>query len=167
MALSDQEVIAPKGELSIEELSTAHGDGPVKKFASRDDWLAAVGKLREEEHEVEGLGLLLLSEVTGEVRAEIMSDQSAVLLLPEGQTRKLDQRGYQKKLILAGVVDPESPAGDRNPLFKAGDLDRVMKIGGGKVAEVVDRIERLSGLGQYQAAAEKNSDKASGAGTSK
>ncbi len=167
MALSDQEVLDPAGGAKQVAPMNADDLAPTKKFASRDDWLNAVGKLREEEHEVEGLGLLLLSEVTGEVRAEIMSDQSAVLLLPEGQTRKLDQRGYQKKLILAGVVDPESPPGDRNPLFKAGDLDRVMKIGGGKVAEVVDRIERLSGLGQYQAAAEKNSDKASGAGTSK
>jgi len=155
MTLSDQEVLAPKAPKE-----------PAKKYASRDDWLSAAGNLREEEYDVEGLGLLLLSEVTGEVRAEIMSDQSAVLLLPEGQTRKLDQRSYQKKLILAGVVDPESPPGGRNPLFKAGDLDKVMQIGGGKIASVVDRIERLSGLGQYQAAAEKNSGAENGAGTS-
>jgi len=137
------------------------------KYVSRDDWLAAVGRFAEEEHEIEGLGVLLLSEVSGEVRADIMSDLSSVVLQPDGTPRRVDQRAYQKRLLQAGVVDPDSPAGSRNPLFKAGDMDRVMKIGGQKIADVVDVIERLSGLGRYQAAAEGNSETTpNGAGTS-
>ncbi len=156
MALSDQSTLTPP-----------KGEAAVKKFASRDDWLAAVGKLKEEETEIEGIGLLLLSEVTGEVRAELMSDASAVLLAAEGATKKIDRRSYEKKLLLAGVVDPESTAADRAPLFKAGDMDKIMKLGGGKIAAAVDVIERLSGLGQYTARAEGNSaETQNGVGTS-
>ena len=43
-------------------------------------------------------------------------------------------------------------------MFKYADMDRVMKIGGGKVAEIVDIIERLSALGAHGVATEGNSD---------
>lgn len=125
-----------------------------KKFASRDDWLAQAGVLKEEELEVEGLGWLLLSEITGDVRAEIVGQQSVGLL---AEQRKIDAKAYQRTLILAGVVDPQSPPGDRKPMFRPGDMDRVMRVGGGKIAGIVDVIERLSSLGQYQGAAEGNS----------
>ena len=142
-------------------------DAPaVEKFASRDDWFSAAGKLKEEFLHVEGIGKLLVSEVSGEVRADIMSDQSAALL-SDGPNKKLDQKSYHKKLLLAGVVDPESPTEGRLPFFKPGDVDRAMKVGGAKVAKVIDKIEQLSNLGQYAGAAEKNSETAaSDAGTS-
>ena len=126
-----------------------------KKFASRDDWLNLAGVLKEEEHNVEGLGTLLLSEVTGAVRAEIMATQSEGLLADK---KKVDAASYQRTLLQHGVVDPSSPAGDRKPLFRPGDMERVMRIGGAKIAEVVDHIERLSGLGVYTGEAEKNSE---------
>lgn len=125
-----------------------------KKFASRDDWLGQVGVLKEEDKYVDGLGWLVLSEITGDVRAEIVGQQSVGLL---AEKRKIDAQAYQRTLILAGVVDPASPAGDRKPMFRPGDMDRVMRIGGGKIADIVDVIEKLSSLGQYQGAAEGNS----------
>ncbi len=137
----------------------------VEAFASREDWFGAAGKLAEEFVHVEGIGKLLLSEVTGEVRADIMSDQSAVLLT-EGPNKKLDQKSYHKKLLLAGVVEPSSPPESRLPFFRPGDVDRAMKVGGAKIAKVIDVIERLSGLGQYAGLAEKNSEPSpNGAGT--
>lgn len=139
-------------------------DPITRKFASREDWLNTAGVLKEEEKHVEGLGLLLLSEITGDVRAEIVGHQSMGLLADQ---KKIDAKAYQRQLILAGVVDPDSPKGDRKPMFRSGDMDRVMKIGGGKIAEVVDAIEKLSALGQYGGAAEGNSDSTpNGASTS-
>lgn len=143
-------------------MATANKEEPLvvsdpaeKKFASREDWLNEAGVLKEEEKHVEGLGLLLISEITGDVRAEIVGSQSEGLLADK---RKIDAKQYQRQLILAGVVDPTSPKGDRKPMFRQGDMDRVMKVGGGKIAEVVDVIEKLSSLGQYAGAAEGNSD---------
>lgn len=132
----------------------AQAETAVKKFLSREDWLNQAGVLKEQEVDVPGFGTLLLSEVTGDVRAEILGDQSVGLLADQ---RKIDAKVYQRKLILAGVVDPASPQGDRKPMFRPGDMDRVMKIGGGKIADVVDGIEKLSSLGQYAGVAEGNS----------
>lgn len=137
----------------IESTLGAQAEAAVKKFLSREDWLNQAGVLKEEEVEVTGFGTLLLSEVTGDVRAEILGDQSVGLLADQ---RKIDAKVYQRKLILAGVVDPQSPKGDRKPMFRPGDMDRVMKVGGAKIADVVDGIEKLSSLGQYAGAAEGN-----------
>lgn len=127
----------------------------VEKFVSRDEWLNLAGHLKEEVHYVEGLGKLLLSEIAGDVRAEIVAEQSVGLLADK---KKIDAKQYQRTLLLNGVVDPNSPVGARASLFRPGDLDRVMKLGGGKIAEIVDHIEKLSGLGQYSGAAEGNSE---------
>lgn len=126
--------------------------------ASRDDWLAAAGHLQEEWVDIPGLGRVLLGEIGADVRADITTDQSAVLLLPEGQVRKLDRRAYERRLLLHGVLDPMSPAGDRLPLLKPADIDRVFKIGGAKIGTVIDVIERLSMLGRYSQSAEGNSN---------
>lgn len=135
-----------------------------KKFLSREDWLNQAGLLAEEEHYVEGLGWLLLSEISGDARADIVGRQSVGLL---AESRRIDAKDYQRSLLLAGVVDPGSPKGDRRPMFRPGDMDKVMRVGGAKIADVVDAIERLSALGGYQGAAEGNSDSIqSGAGTS-
>lgn len=127
-------------------------------FASREDWLAAAGHLSEEIVDVPGLGKLLLGEVSGDVRADIAADQAAIVLAPEGEPRRYDVRSYQRRLLLHGVLDPESPRDARLPLLQPADIDRVMKIGGSKIATVVSTIERLSMLGQYAASAEGNSN---------
>ena len=123
------------------------------RFASRDIWLGLAGKLDEAELEVEGLGLLLLSEINGDVRAEIMTDQSAVLL-SDDKVKKINRRAYERTLLQAGVVDPASPKGARLPMFKLADMDQVMKIGGAKIGAVIDKIEELSLLGRYMPSAE-------------
>ena len=127
-------------------------------FASRDDWLAAAGRLAEERKYVEGLGWLLLGEIGADVRADITTEQSAVLLTPEDKPRKLDRRAYERRLLLHGVLDPASPKGNRLPLLQPGDIDRVFKIGGAKIGAVIDTIERLSLLGRYAQSAEGNSN---------
>jgi hypothetical protein len=133
-----------------------------EKFVSRDEWLNLAGHLKEEIHYVEGLGRLLLSEIAGDVRADIVAQQSVGLLADQ---KKIDAKLYQRTLLLNGVVDPSSPQGARASLFRPGDLDRVMKLGGGKIAEVVDHIEKLSGLGQYSGAAEGNSETSQNGGS--
>lgn len=137
---------------------------PEETFASRDDWLAAAGKLKEEALHVEGIGRLLLSEISGAARAAIVSNQSAGLL---ADAKRIDAVAYQRALLTAGVVDPSSPKDARVPLFGRGDIDRVMGIGGAKIAVIVDKIEELSALGNYQGRAEENSSGSpSDAGTS-
>lgn len=131
-------------------------------YVSRDEWLNLAGHLKEEELHVEGLGTLLLSEIPGDVRADIVADQSVGLLADQ---KKIDAKKYQRTLLQHGVVDPNSPVGARTSLFRPGDMDRVMKLGGGKIAEVVDAIEKLSGLGQYAGAAEGNSESSQNGGS--
>lgn len=144
--------------------TTPSAEEVVKKFLSRDEWLNQAGVLKEEEKYVDGFGWLLLSEITGDARADIVGRQSVGLLADQ---RKVDAKDYQRSLILAGVVDPTSPKGDRKPMFRPADMDRVMKIGGQKIADVVDAIEHLSALGAYQGSAEGNSESTqNGAGTS-
>ncbi len=127
-------------------------------YASREDWLAAAGHLAEERRHVDGLGWLLLGEIGADVRADITTEQSAVLLAPEDKPRKLDRRAYERRLLLHGVLDPDSPEGARLPLLQPGDIDRVFKIGGAKIGTVIDTIERLSLLGRYAQSAEGNSN---------
>ncbi len=127
-------------------------------FLSRELLLASAGKLNEETHTVEGLGTLLLGEIGADIRAEILTEQQSVALFAEGAAKKLDRKWYEKKILLAGVLDPASPEGARLPLLKPGDMDAVMRIGGAKIAEVVDVIERLSLMGRHIASAEGNSN---------
>lgn len=125
------------------------------KFLSRDDMLSAANRLREEEVEIKGLGTLLISEITAEVRANLIGQQATGMMADQ---KKFDRNGYERTLIQAGVMDPLSPPHGRSTLFRLGDMDRVMKIGGSKVADIVDAIERLSSLGEYSGAAEGNSE---------
>jgi hypothetical protein len=125
-------------------------------FASRDDILGAAGRFAEAEFELEGVGKVLLSEISGQARAEILGQMATAI---EGN--KLSDptwtAKYQKAMLRNGVVDPTSPAGDRKPFFREGDLDRLMKLGGAKIAALVDEIEKLSRMGSYQESAEGNS----------
>jgi hypothetical protein len=148
MPSPDTETVTPAVKAAVEAAVE-------RKFVSRDEWLNQAGILKEEEHYVDGFGYLLLSEVTGDVRADIVSSQSQGLLADK---KSIDAKQYQRQLIMAGVVDPSSPEGARLPMFRPGDMDRVMKLGGSKIAEIVDVIEKLSSLGQYGGAAEGNSE---------
>lgn len=123
-----------------------------KTFATREDFLAAVGKLAEEEVFVEGVGWLLCSEITGDARADIVGKSATSL-----NNGNLDVKSYQRALLLAGLVDPSSPKGERRPLFRPGDIDRVMLVGGRQILAAIDVIEKLSAMGRYQDAAEGNS----------
>lgn len=147
--------LAQKIDEKIETKLQEQATEIMKKFLSRDEWLNQAGVLKEEEYFVEEFGWLLLSEITGDARADIVGRQSVGLL---AENRKIDAKDYQRSLILAGVMDPNSPQGDRKPMFRPGDMDRVMRIGGSKIADIVDQIEKLSALGAYQGAAEGNSD---------
>ena len=154
----------PTDELTLTKPDESVDASPPKtpaapKFATRDDFLAAAGKYAEEEYDAPGIGLLLLSEIGGDARAEILGNM-AMALQPDPETKEkgtLDTKGYQRGLLAAGVVDPNSPPGARTPLFSRGDLDQVMKVGGAVVAGIADVIERLSLMGRYQPSAEGNS----------
>lgn len=136
----------------------------IKNLLSREDMLAAANRLREETVEIDGLGTLLLSEITGEVRANLIGQQATGMM---ADTKKFDRNGYERTLIQAGVMDPSSPPNGRSTMFRMGDMDRVMRIGGSKIAEIVDGIEKLSSLGEYAGSAEGNSGSTpKGAGTS-
>lgn len=135
-----------------------------KQFMNRESILSMSGLLKEEDFYVEGVGWMLLREISGEARAEIVAVQSVGLLADQ---RKIDRRAYERALILNGVVDPESPKGDRKPMFRMGDMDAVMRLGGSKIAQIVEEIEKLSGLGEFSGAVEGNSASTrSGGGTS-
>ena len=129
------------------------------KFASRDDFLNAAGRFDEEELTIDGIGTLLLSEISGHARAEILGTMAMGLQAdPEsGEKGKLDTAGYQRALLLNGVVDPSSPPGARKPLFREADMDRVMKVGGAKIQAAAEAIERLSKMGRWSVSAEGNS----------
>jgi hypothetical protein len=154
--------LSPTTEAPVKQQEIPVDNGPV--YLTRDAMLSAANKLKEETKNVEGLGTLLLSEITAETRADLIGQQATGMM---ADTKKFDRKGYERTLIQAGVMDPQSPPGGRSTLFRPGDMDRVMRIGGGKIAEIIDTIERLSSLGQYSGAAEGNSETTpNGAGTS-
>lgn len=124
-------------------------------FVTRDLWLGAGQKLQEAWLDIEGFGKVLVSEITAEARAQIMTIQSTGLLTEVGKS--IDHLRHQKTLLGAGVIDPASPETARQPLFQASDLDKVMKMGASKIASIIDKIEELSKLGRYAASAEGNS----------
>ncbi len=152
------------GVVTPEELVQAP-EKPQNGFVTRDAWLAQAGKFKERTIHVDGLGEVLLMEISGAARAAIQSQQSAGLL---SDVKRVDAAAYQRALILAGVADPASPEGARRPLFTAGDMDRVMGVGASKIEVIVTALEELSGLGaEAVKSAEGNSEKTpSDAGTS-
>jgi hypothetical protein len=161
MSSSDQGEAAA-AEPVAEETPVVDASTNGKVYASRDDLLNAAGKLAEEELYVEEIGWLLLSEISGDARADIVGQSASAM-----QKGELDVKSYQRALLLAGVVDPSSPVGNRRPLFRPGDIDRIMKIGSQKLLSIIDTVEKLSAMGQYQGGVEGNSETTpSAAGTS-
>jgi hypothetical protein len=114
----------------------------------RDALLARSGKLEEARVEIDGLGHVVVRELSGAQRAALMQAQ-----VEAAQGGNLDILGYQRQLLLYGLVDPDSPEGAREPLLEKADLDMAMGLGGGLVDALCTRIEELSGLSVVDAAA--------------
>ena len=162
MSSADQKerLAAARKKAGVEEEAVEEAAAPVpeaaRRFASRDDVLDAAGRFAEEEHEIEGRGWLVLSEISGEARAKILGKMGMALedgkLVDPAWTSQ-----YQRLILLNGVVDPGSPMGARLPLFREGDMDRLMRLGGSKITEAVAVVERLSKMGRFQESAEGNS----------
>ena len=131
--------------MDAEEKAAPHAasDDPTQGLLTRDGLLSKAGDLNEEILELPRLGKLLVLELTGADRALILQAQAEAY-----QDKKVDVIGYQRRILLAGIVDPLSPKGNRQPLLRPDDADRVMQIGGGSIALIVKAVERLSGIGQ-------------------
>jgi hypothetical protein len=122
----------------------------------------------EEVIDVAGIGRLLVSEISAQVWAEIQSAQGALMRaqvvaaqVPDAAPPapgKADMVQYNTKLLLHGLVDPDSPEGARTPLLREDQVESFLrKFGAATVGQVVDAVERLSHLGKYAARAEGNS----------
>jgi len=140
---------AENWEAMVEDVHAA-----VRKYVNRNDFLAAAGKLAEKEIEVEGIGWLIVSELTADERAEVIGKQATML----NSRNELDVKSYQRSVLMYGLVDPESPPGKRTKLLRAGDVSEMMRLGGGKIQTLVDAIERLSAMGRHSELAEGNSE---------
>ncbi len=126
-------------------------------YADRNAFLSLVGDLAEEDITFQTLKgkevKLLIREITGKERADLITLQAAAY-----QKGELDMVNYEKKMLLAGIIDPESPEGARQPLLRSADADSLMGIGASKVQKLVSKIELLSGMGvEAQTRVEGNS----------
>lgn len=149
---------------SIERIELTPDEPNGKKFLTRDQFLNAAGKLAEKELEVEDVGWVIVSELTGDERAEVIGKQATML----NSKNELDVKSYQRSMLLYGLVDPASAPGNRTKMLRPSDVDRMMRIGGGKLQTILDAIERLSAMGRHSELAEENSEPTlNGADTSK
>lgn len=133
------------------------GPAEQQQYVSRDAALAG-GKNLKEKDVATTLGTFRCRELSGNARAEVIEAQANALTEEEGGKR-VDVKGYQRNVIVAGVIDPASPDDDRQPLLKATDMTQFMQNGSSVIVALVQAIEELSGLGQFAAKrAEGNSD---------
>lgn len=117
-------------------------DDSSPRFLTRDELLSPPS-LDEQVVSLDGFGDVLVGELTGEARAEITER-----LAKSSQDGEVDLRGYQRKLLALGILDPGSPESARVPLLREADVSVLMsKLGGGKVRELVETVESLSGMG--------------------
>lgn len=97
-------------------------------------------KLEEKTVTLEGFGDVLVGELTGDARAEITEK-----LAKSSQDGDVDLRGYQRKLLALGILD--GSVEPRVPLLRDADVSALMSsLGGGKVRDLVEAIESLSGM---------------------
>jgi hypothetical protein len=132
------------------------------QFLTREQLLSPPA-LEEQVVSFPDFGDVLVGELTGDARAEITER-----LAKSSQDGEVDLRGYQRKLLALGILDPGSPEGARVPLLKDADVGVLMgKLGGGKVRELVETVEGLSGMGQkaQESAAKNSGSPASAVGT--
>lgn len=149
-----------------DEVRGAHADisENLRKFVNRNEFLSAAGKLAEKEIEVEDIGWVIVSELTADERADVIGKQATML----NSKNELDVKSYQRSMLMYGLVDPESPPGKRTKMLRPGDVNEMMRIGGGKLQILIDAIERLSAMGRHSELAEGNSETTlNGAPTSK
>jgi hypothetical protein len=115
-------------------------------YADRNAFLSLIGDLAEGDMTfttTKGKEIkLLVREITGKERADLITLQAAAY-----QKGELDMVNYERKMLIAGIIDPESPEGARQPLLKSGDADALMGLGASKVALLVAKIEELSAMG--------------------
>ena len=90
------------------------------KFLSRGAFLENAGKLAEKEIDVPGLGWVIASELTADERAEVIGKQATAL----NSRNELDVKSYQRSMLLYGLVDPESPPGNRRKMLRSADVDQ-------------------------------------------
>lgn len=122
------------------------------RFLTRDELLSPPA-LDEKVVSLDGFGDVLCGELTGDARAEITER-----LAKSSQDGEVDLRGYQRKLLALGILDPGSPEGARVPLLRDADVSVLMaKLGGGKVRDLVETVEGLSGMGAKAADVKGNS----------
>lgn len=118
---------------------------------SRDAFLSFAGKLAEELVDVEGMGKVLVRELTGAQRALVLG----VLAPAVQEGGKADLGLYQEMLLRLGLIDPA----DGQPLLDIATAKKAMELGASKVEVLCKTIERLSGLdGKAAERAEGNSD---------
>ncbi len=133
-------VVAPDAEPILDATASSNG------HADRASFLALIGDLGEEtvtlSNSVGKEVKVLVRELTGAERAELITLQAEAY-----QKGSLKIREYEQKLMLAGVADPDTPKGARQPLLKGGEGEMLMKLGASKVQMLVSTIERLSGMG--------------------
>lgn len=124
------------------------------RFLTRDELLSPPA-LDEKVVSLGGFGDVLVGELTGDARAEITER-----LAKSSQDGEVDLRGYQRKLLALGILDPSVTP--RVPLLREADVSALMaRLGGGKVRDLVEAIEGLSGMNAKAVeSAEKNSVKA-------
>lgn len=141
---------------ALEDLKTLPGavaDAPPAKRAplSRDAFLSSLGKLAEEDVEVDGLGTVLVREMTGKQRAQLLE-----VLAPAASGGKADLVRYQQMLLELGLVDPA----DGQPLLDMQtSADVLAGLGASKIEQLCSAIERVSGLSKSaNERAEKNSE---------
>lgn len=129
-------------EPDLEPVATASQNG----HADRSAFLNLVGDLDETTVDLfdrDGKKVsVLVRELTGGERAKLITLQAEAY-----QKGSLEIEKYEREMLMAGVADPSSPEGARQPLLRAGDADSLMKLGASKTQELVKAVERLSGMG--------------------
>lgn len=143
-----------------ESKSTPAVEPSANGFLDREALLKGASRA-EERVDIPGLGRLLCAEISGEDRAKLIGRQVSDV---QAQ-REYDRAAYEKRLLLAGIVDPSSPADARLPLLKPGDVDALMRMGAGKISVLVTTIERLSGLGPDAVARAEGNSGPAGSGS--
>ena len=122
------------------------------RFLTRDELLSPPA-LDERIVTLDGFGDVLCGEMTGEQRGNILSEQAQDTQAGEdGKPGKVDLMSFQRKVLAAGILDPESPREARVPLLRAADVGVLMKkLGGSKVDLLLTAIMELSGMVKAEA----------------
>jgi hypothetical protein len=139
------------------ELQGEHA--PNVKALTPQQLLDAAAKGRDEKLvDVPGLGPVLIGEISGTDRADILSTQ-----VDQARANTIDVKGYQRRLLAGSVLDPTSPPEERRGAFSSmAEAASFMRLGGGKIRHLIDAIEEFSGMqAKPEAAVEAGKDDSS------